>query len=580
MSRASARFGAVVVLAVALAAALPPARGQTVTGRITSRADGTPVSGAIVVLVDSAGRAVATRLAEDAGTFQLSAPAGGSYMVRVERVGFRSATSAPFIVRQGETRDVPMTVVSEGVSLKALRVSADRRCVVRPQEGLAAAQLWEEARKALSATRLTQMAQAAAKVRHDPHRFSVRIRKYSRELDPHSLVALHDEGYEVEGEVITPFVTADPDSLAREGYVIGSLDTGRTYYAPDAAILLSDGFLDSHCFRVQEPGRGKNDALIGLAFEPVRLTKHEDRTPIEVQGVLWLDRASAELRYMEFGYANLPPEERNDRIGGQVEFRPLPDGRWVVWRWTIRVPRYERRVKLGDGIRPSESRLELVRVHEEGSEILTVRPPAGRAQGLATLRGSVVDSLRGVAMAGVRVFLSGTAFAAVTDGAGSYVIDSIPAGRYVASVITPRLDSLLLDPPSHDVALSASEDRRLDFALPSFATLTARLCSDVAPDSLSLIVGVIRDTASTVASGARVSAEWMEVRPSGTRALSVRPIQNATFTTARGRYALCGLPTATSLTLRARHGEQAIMSKQPPAARGEVRRVDLTLRKP
>ena len=155
----------------AVAIVMHTADAQTIAGRVLGKVDGAPVVGAIVTLLDSASRATATKLAEDGGTFDFAAPYAGSYTIRVERVGFRSTTTPPFLVRQGEKIDVPIAIASEGVSLRAVKVSADRRCMVRPQEGLATAALWNEARKALSATQLTQMAQAAARARRDPHRF-------------------------------------------------------------------------------------------------------------------------------------------------------------------------------------------------------------------------------------------------------------------------------------------------------------------------------------------------------------------------------------------------------------------------
>ena len=41
------------------------------------------------------------------------------------------------------------------------------------------------------------------------------------------------------------------------------------YWAPDAAVLLSDEFLDTHCFHVTRNER-RAPGLIGLAFQPVR----------------------------------------------------------------------------------------------------------------------------------------------------------------------------------------------------------------------------------------------------------------------------------------------------------------------
>src|SRR5207253_4456488 len=108
--------------------------------------------------------------------------------------------------------------------------------------------------------------------RRDPHRFLVRWRKFKRNLEARTLEPITNEQAELTGEAVTPFVSADPELLARDGYVDGDLERGATFYAPDAAILLSDRFLDSHCLRVQAPPEDRRDDLIGLAFEPTRLT--------------------------------------------------------------------------------------------------------------------------------------------------------------------------------------------------------------------------------------------------------------------------------------------------------------------
>src|SRR5206468_8097796 len=140
-----------------------------------------------------------------------------------ERVGFRTSTTPALLVRQGETIEMPIALAGEGVSLRAIVVSADRRCLVRPQEGVATAQLWNEARKALNATQLTQLAQAAARTGRDAHRFAVRWRKFKRDLDRMTLDPIRNEQFELEGEAVTPFVSADPELLARDGYVAGDI---------------------------------------------------------------------------------------------------------------------------------------------------------------------------------------------------------------------------------------------------------------------------------------------------------------------------------------------------------------------
>ena len=555
------------------------ASAQTIAGRVLGKVDGAPVVGAIVTLLDSAGHSLTTKLAEDGGSFDFAAPFAGSYAVRVERVGFRSSTTTPFLVRQGERVDVPITIVSEGVSLRAVTVTADRRCVVRPQEGVATAELWNEARKALNATQLTQMAQAAARTRRNPHRFAMRWRKFDRDLEPRSLAIRSEEQVEMEGEAITPFVSADPEQLARVGYADGDVMKGSTLFAPDAGVLLSDRFLDTHCFRVQTPDKGRRDDLIGLAFDPLRLTSDGPERRVEVRGVLWLDRASAELRYLEYGYVNLPFDADPNRAGGRVEFRPLPDGRWIVWRWYIRTPGLERH-QAAFSAQPSDWQTTVVRVREQGAELLEVMPAGTARVSRAAISGTVFDSLRGTPMVGARVFLSGTTLAAVTGADGNYTIDSIPPGKYMVSVLAPRLDSLLLEPPTREAVLSAGDSKELDLALPTPRTLAAQLCGEMMADTASIILGFVRDTADTKAPGATVRAEWTTISRLGTTGLRREPTLIESTASSRGRYALCGIPAGVRYTVRAHRGRNSASLVQSPMTQSEVRRLDLTLHIP
>ena len=74
----------------------------------------------------------------------------------------------------GETISYQMVVSVEAIELGGLHVEGERRCEVHPGVGLRTATVWEEARKALSATRWTQETQP----------FSFRVVRYRRELDP------------------------------------------------------------------------------------------------------------------------------------------------------------------------------------------------------------------------------------------------------------------------------------------------------------------------------------------------------------------------------------------------------------
>lgn len=171
-----------------------------------------------------------------------------------------------------------------------------------------------------------------------------------------------------------PFASIPAERLSAGGYV-QTTPEGMFYYSPDAEVLLSDAFLDDHCFRTVD-GRGDDAGLIGLAFEPIR-----GREVPEVRGVLWLDRHSAELRFLEYNYTGLPLpwSVPTDDLGGRVEFERLPSGTWIVRRWWIRMPmlqttggRLDNRAAAG-AFPPRTTVLAGLR--EEGGEVAEVVTP-------------------------------------------------------------------------------------------------------------------------------------------------------------------------------------------------------------
>src|SRR5262249_6065105 len=129
----------------------------------------------------------------------------------------------------------------------------------------------------------------------------------------------------------TSLPAAELDSI---GYVVSDTSS-TTYYAPDADVLLSDVFAAAHCFNLVEPPRSAGASnLIGVAFQPRR----DRRGARDIDGTLWIDRTSAELRTLEFRYTGLPDYVAPVNPGGIVEFLRLADGGWLVSRWNVRMP--------------------------------------------------------------------------------------------------------------------------------------------------------------------------------------------------------------------------------------------------
>ena len=307
------RLFAAVLLA--LVAALP-AGAQSVSGHFVD-GDGTPIPSARVVLQDQAGRVVHAALTDAAGRFSLHAPAAGRYVLRGERIGYASSLSAPLLLAAGEQASHRLVAASGRVLLDAVTVSAQAQCAPMPGDAGQTATVWSEVRKALDAVSAT---------REQLSRFAVEL--FEREV--HGTVALENRR-RVEGMAHKPFVPVDPERLATVGFVERDGEAV-LYAAPDADVLLSDRFLEQHCFRLRTAG-APAPGLIGLGFEPMR-----GRRVPDVQGVLWVDRASAELRLLEFQYTRAPVHGPRGVPGGRMEFERLSDGRWITSSWVIRMP--------------------------------------------------------------------------------------------------------------------------------------------------------------------------------------------------------------------------------------------------
>lgn len=314
------RFLALLVALLALAA--PSLTAQTVRGVLTVDGTSTPSAGAIVTLLHPDGGTAATARSDGAGRFRLTAPGSGTYQLRVERVGFRTVTAAPFALAAGETREHPLALASSAVTLQGLKVEGRRRCGRRWRGGESLQRVWEEARKAL---RLTDQTAASREL-------AFRYAQFERELTGDGRSVVRDTTWTATALGRLPFQSLPADTLAAYGYLAvdgSSLEV--LYHAPDAAVLLSDVFLAQHCFRLRRRD-ATQPGMVGLEFEPA-----PDRTMPDIRGVLWLDAASAELRHLEFSYTGLRGASP-DWMGGRMDFARLPTGSWIVRSWALRWP--------------------------------------------------------------------------------------------------------------------------------------------------------------------------------------------------------------------------------------------------
>lgn len=541
-------------------AGIRSAGAQEINGRIVAESSGEPIQGALVSLRDTAADRRATAFSGPDGGFEVKAPRSGTYRLRVERIGYRTWTSAPLELAAGETLRRTYRVPVRPVRLADLEVTGERTCGTPRDEGAVVARVWEEASKALD----------AARVSGEKGLYEFRVRAHDRELDPGARRVQKEDVRTYTTRTNQPFMSPPADQLAREGYFEGSLREGRTYYAPDVSTLLSDTFFATHCFRVERKGDG---GLIGLRFEPA-----PGRDVPEIAGTLWVEEGTAELRTLEYRYVNFGVDLDDRTGGGRLEFQPLPSGAWVIRRWRIRMPRLAaERAWWSERGRYS---YRVQSLHETGRVITEIRSPEGELLydlEQATLTGRVRDEADGAPVPDAVVRLEGTGRADTTGAGGRFRVTGLPAGRYTLAMDHPRLDSLGAEAREENVQLRAGEVTESRLTLPGRTALLAEKCgAGAATDSTVHVVGFVRGGGSGAAvPGARVALRRTDA--GGREEGGERGILARTRSTPGGAYWLCDVPVEGRVAVEARFLGREVDSGALAPGAGEVRRVDLAV---
>lgn len=312
---------AALVLAVAVAPALA---AQEVAGRLLREDGVTPASGVLVRVVRASdGRTVTTVTTSATGEYR-AAVGVDSVRLFALRVGMRPVELGALRLRTGERRELAGVLASEVFELPAVRSRARDRCGPREgPEARLAASAFEQARTAL------ELVRAAG---GDTTR-RARVRTVRTRWSAGEERVLEVRRREVEtGRLELAFTPAD--TLYDSGFVRQARDGTTTYRAPGLDFFIHPRFLEEHCIVLV--GSPDGDATrVGIGYRPSRTR----RSVVQVEGVLWLQRAGAELERVEFAYAGLPGLETSVRPGGWLEFVALASDRWALVRWEIRMPR-------------------------------------------------------------------------------------------------------------------------------------------------------------------------------------------------------------------------------------------------
>jgi Carboxypeptidase regulatory-like domain/CarboxypepD_reg-like domain/TonB-dependent Receptor Plug Domain len=365
-------------------------RGSAVDGIVVLDGTDAPVAGSLVTLLSSEGRALSRTVTDAAGRFHL---ADNGSVVSIEVIG-RPPIRAE-VPTAGEMR---IEVPSSRISLPS---GATAECVSEPDAGQPQAVVWSEVRKALQV-------ESWARTHHV---YAYDVFQYERGLSERNRIE-SERGRRMENVPENPSRTRPPDELNADGYA-RKTPRGDVLYAPDADVLLSDGFARTHCFRVQSVRNGR----IGLGFEP---TGARDR--VDIAGVMWVDERTAELRAIDFHYTGLGGTGP-DGPGGTVEFDRLPDGLWSLAKWSVRTP-----APRTSPTRFREEGVEVVRVVRLDGTTLSVRPRAHLI--------GIVRNPAGGTVEGADIRLEGTNYIATTNADGRFYIPELPPGRFLLTVAT------------------------------------------------------------------------------------------------------------------------------------------------
>src|SRR6185503_6092434 len=531
------------VIALALFAA-SHLRAQTIQGFVRDSASSTPVAGAVISALDSAGRPLARVVSDGNGHYHL--PTQRVVTLYAQRIGFRPR-SMPLPAGSSDrdvSFDIAMVVLPR--LLDPIVVTENRRCRGPGQaEALA---LWEQVRSAL----------LASEVARGDSVNTLNVR-FERTIDPQTHAITQQTFTRNSGPRISPFVAAYPASeFAVRGYMDEDA-TGRTFSAPDADVLLDPAFATSHCFGVRSDAA--HSGQIGLTFRPA---KNDDEI-VDVTGALWVDTARPGLRSLDFSYTSLEPAAGDAPSGGVVSFKEMRPGVVFIDRWSIRIA-----VLTVDDVRMPEiprvrSRrfmMRLLSVHESGGEVVSAawadgirwHNTLGQIAGRLTERGSARPSI------GQRIQLLSSPDTVVTDSLGRFQFTDLVPGPYVVAAADTRYASYGLGARDEkDVIVERGATTAVALSMPPLADRIRDYCrgAGIVVDDTAhagTILGRILLPDGSPANNAIVDARRLGPGEGmGDVIPSFGPMSNKADRLRTGTFIICGVERGRTMLFRIAH---------------------------
>lgn len=302
------------------------ASAQTVRGRLIDGATHQPISGALTELRDPAGHVVTQVFSSSSGGFLLVAPVGPQYQLRIAAIGYARHAAIPVTIGAEPLLLPDVALNAVAVSLPELHTLAGKRaCGKAELNPETFGGLLESAKTSLQVMDATLRSAQVGFEMQVVHSLTLRKSFNDSSVSADTVGgALHE----------WPVRSLSIDSLRLLGFQrlkTPQEGNGRFYYGPDMQVLVSDWFLDSHCFTLDKD-RSKGDTVV-IKFDP---SGHPANT--DVSGTLVLDRPTLTMRRMTYELRNLPDGMPDRSAGGEMFFAERATGLWVPTEWAIWAP--------------------------------------------------------------------------------------------------------------------------------------------------------------------------------------------------------------------------------------------------
>ena len=487
------------VLAMSITFASDRLAAQSLLVEISNSESPAPIAGVMLSLTDAGTSSVVDRaLTNGVGKHLFVGLAAGRYSLRADVIGFTSVDYGPVDIAAGETVIARLRMDPLAIGLEGITVEGQRQCRIRPEDGDRLEAVWNEVKKGLTVVAWTQ----------SEGLYRYRVLKSTRDIELDTELTRAVDRSISSQFLQSPFESREAVDLAENGFVQRAPDgEADLYFAPDAQVLLSDVFLDTHCFRLRR-GDAERAGMVGLAFEPAR----SQRAP-DISGVLWVQPQGWVLEGVDFWYENLPSGIRSTLVGGDVQFQRLPNGAWIVPKWAIRMP------SVGVSVDASGARrASLIGTREALGRVLRIEDVDGSlllAAESGTIEGMVLDSLERDGVAGARVRIEGGTEEVLANGDGEFRLTEVPEGRYTLVVDFPSGSVVSSEPLRQVVDVADGVVAFVRFRSLSRADVLAAACQAEGemPRRTSVLLGTVRDLGSGLPlANARVRITWGDVQ--------------------------------------------------------------------